>query len=80
MATNPTNIVDPGSSSDNDVLDEDHLLADIRGFETELQKLEHADDVRSVAMRKVYVNLLEHRRRLLEAVRDGHPEDWLKYR
>ncbi|MDX1454520.1 MAG: hypothetical protein R3217_03605 [Gammaproteobacteria bacterium] len=79
MATNPVKIVESSPPSENSSFNEEHLLADIRGFEDELQKLEHADDVRSVAMRKVYVNLLEHRRRLLEAVRNGHPEDWLKY-
>lgn len=60
-------------------LSEQEVLADIRHFEEELSRMTEASDSHALAMRAVYRNLLDHRRKLLAAWRDGHPDEWYRY-
>ena len=65
--------------NDGVALSEQDVLADIRHFESELDRMSEATDTHALAMRAVYRNLLNHRRKLLSAWRDGHPEEWYRY-
>lgn len=58
-------------------LDESAIIADIDYFEAKLRAL--ADEGEDAAMRRVYQSLLTHRRRVLAAWRDGHPDRWFDY-
>lgn len=70
----------PGlETTDGMVLSEQDILTDIRRFEEELSRMTEASDSHALAMRAVYRNLLDHRRKLLSAWRDGHPEEWFRY-
>ncbi len=75
-----TQLTQPGMEiSDSVLLSEQEVLTDIRHFEEQLSRLTEASDSHALAMRAVYRNLLNHRRKLLAAWRDGHPEEWYLY-
>lgn len=57
---------------------ESNILADIRYFESRIEAAAGRDN-RNAAMRRVYANLLAHRRQMLAALRDGRPEAWYEY-
>lgn len=58
---------------------EANILADIRYFESRIERTAASGDNRDQAMRRVYASLLAHRRQMLAALRDGRPDAWYEY-
>jgi len=58
-------------------MSEGELLAEIEHFKQRLSQLDLPRNRLEAARRDVYSILLEHRRQLLAALRDGRPGEWL---
>lgn len=62
-----------------DRMSEVDILSDIDYFREQLAELPVNADRYTRARRQVYMTLLQHRRRLLAAMRAGRPEDWPEF-